>query len=109
MSRPFFGVSAMRWKTAVLGLLAALAFAIGCKQQCFLYECDATDAYRRLGLTPQLENDPTPSIVPSTANVGKPPTINDAERPPRYLSLAECIAMSLENGDPGTAALNGTV
>lgn len=99
----------MRWRTTVVGLAAALAFAIGCKQQCFLYECDATEAYRRLGLTPQLENDPTPSIVPSTANVGKPPTIDDSERPPRYISLAEAIAMALENGDPGTQALNGTV
>jgi outer membrane protein TolC len=98
----------MRWKTAVVGLLFAMALAIGCKQQCFLYECDATDAYRRLGLTPQLENDPTPSIVASTGNVAKPATIDDSERPPRYISLGEAIAMSLENGDPGTQALNGT-
>jgi outer membrane protein TolC len=98
----------MRWKATVVGLLAALAFAVGCKQQCFLYECDATETYKHLGLTPQLEYDPTPSIVPASANVGKPATIDDSERPPRYLSLAEAFAMSLENGDPGTQALNGT-
>jgi len=55
-----------------------------------------------------LENDPTPSIVPATGSVGKPATIDDAERPPRYLSLAEAFALALENGDPGTQALNGT-
>jgi outer membrane protein TolC len=99
----------MRWKSTVIGLTAAMAFALGCKQQCFLYECDSTEAYRRLGLTPQLENDPTPSIVPSVGSITKPPTINDSERPPRYISLAEAIAMALEYGDPGTQQLNGTV
>jgi outer membrane protein TolC len=86
-----------------------MAFALGCKQQCFLYECDSTEAYRRLGLTPQLENDPTPSIVPAVGSMPKPATINDSERPPHYISLAEAIALALENGDPGTQQLNGTV
>src|SRR5262249_20984879 len=99
----------MRWKSTDIGLIAAMAIALGCKQQCFLYECDSTEAYRRLGLTPQLENDPTPSIVPSVGSMAKPPTINDSERPPRYISLAEAIAMALEFGDPGTQQLNGTV
>src|SRR5439155_16276853 len=98
----------MRWKTTVVGLLAALAFAVGCKQQCFLYECDANATYAGLGLSPRLENDPTPSIVPATGSVGKPATIDDAERQSRYVSLTEALAMALENGDPGTQALNGT-
>jgi outer membrane protein TolC len=98
----------MRWKTTVVGLTAALAFAVGCKQQCFLYECDRNATYAGLGLSPRVEYDPTPSIVPATAAVGKPATIDDAERPPRYISLAEAFALSLENGDPGTQALNGT-
>src|ERR1700739_315276 len=98
----------MRWKTTVVGLLAALAVGVGCKQQCFLYECDANATYAGLGLSPQLETDPTPSIVPAMATVGKPATIEDAERPPRYLSLAEAFALSLENGDPGTQNLAGT-
>ena len=98
----------MRWKTTVVGLLAALAVGVGCKQQCFLYECDANATYAGLGLSPRLENDPTPSIVPATGSVGKPASIDDAERPSRYLSLAEAFALALENGDPGTQALNGT-
>src|SRR5439155_1963610 len=102
------GVHSMRWKTTVAGLMAALAFAVGCKQQCFLYECDRNATYAGLGLSSRLEVDLSPSIVPATATVGKPATIDDAERPPRYLSLAEAFAMSLENGDPGTQALNGT-
>jgi outer membrane protein TolC len=95
----------MRWKTTVVGLMAALAFAVGCKQQCFLYECDRNATYAGLGLSPRLEDDPTPSIVPATGTVGKPATIDDAERPPRYLSLAEAFAMALENGDPGTSSI----
>ena len=38
----------MRWKTTVVGLLAALAVGVGCKQQCFLYECDANATYAGL-------------------------------------------------------------
>src|SRR5260370_17302572 len=102
------GVHSMRWKTTVVGLMAALAFAVGCKQQCFLYECDRNATYAGLGLSSRLEVDPTPSIVPATATVGKPATIDDAERPPHYLSLAEPFPMCLENADPGPQALTRT-
>jgi outer membrane protein TolC len=97
----------MRWKTVVAGLVVAMVVTAGCKQMCFIHECDYNH-YRDLGLTPQLENNPSATITPSSANVPKPPTIYDPERSPRYLSLAEAIAMALENGDPGSPALNGT-
>src|SRR5260370_24770669 len=100
------GVHSMRWKTTVVGLMAALAFAVGCKQQCFLYECDRNATYAGLGLSSRLEVDPTPSIVPATATVRKPATIDDAERPPRDFSLAEAFTMCLGDPDPGTPPLH---
>jgi outer membrane protein TolC len=86
----------------------AVAVTAGCKQMCFIPECDYYH-YRDLGLTPQLENNPSAAISPSSAIVPRPPTIYDPEREPRYLSLAEAIALALENGDPGSPGLNGTV
>ncbi len=97
----------MRWKTVVGGLLVAMIVTTGCKQQCYITECDINH-YRELGLTPQLENSPSATITPSSANVPKPPTIMEPDREPRYLSLAEAIALALENGDPGSPGLNGT-
>src|SRR5262245_4612120 len=87
----------MRWKQVVIGLAVGLAAISGCKQQCFLYECDY-DQYQKMGLPPRLECEPSSCIQPITANVPTPSTINDADRPPRYLSLAEAVAIALEQG-----------
>src|SRR6516225_463664 len=98
----------MRWKTAVTGLALALVSAVGCKQQCFLSECDYNHYCRDLGLPPNLACDPSVSVIPPTSQIGAPATVNNPERPVRYLSLAEAIAMALERGTPGNPALNGT-
>src|SRR5262249_5466599 len=90
----------MRWKPVAVGLALIVAGVIGCKQQCFLTECDY-EHYRHLGLTPQLEKDPMVTIQPATSTVPAPATVLDPERKPRYLSLAEAIAMALEQGRVG--------
>src|SRR5947209_20564924 len=96
----------MRWKTMVLGLALSLGLNTGCKQQCFLSECDYHH-YREMGL-PDLECSPTASIVPSGSNIGAPATVLNPEREVRYLSLPEAVAMALEAGTVGSPALNGT-
>jgi outer membrane protein TolC len=98
----------MRWKTAVAGLALALASAVGCSKQCFLAECDYDHYVNHLGLPPNLPCDPLASIVPATSQIGAPATVTNPERPIRYLSLAEALAMALEHGTPGNPALNGT-
>jgi outer membrane protein TolC len=96
----------MRGKTKVLGLALAVAVAVGCAKQCFLTECDYNH-YRDLALPPNLECDPSASVVPATSAMGAPPTVLDPDRHPRYLSLAEAIAMGLENGTVGDQSLTG--
>jgi outer membrane protein TolC len=96
----------MRWKTVVAGLVLGLVATVGCKQQCFLTECDY-DHYRQI-MPANLECDLTKSVIPSSRAVPKPATVLDSERPARPLSLQEAIAMSLENGTIGSPTLNGT-
>ncbi len=88
------------------GLAVGLAATVGCKQQCYITECDLND-YNRI-MPAMLETDPGPSIVPSGSNVPAPATVLNPEREIRYLSLAEAIAMALEAGTPGSPTLNGT-
>src|SRR5262245_24806436 len=93
----------MRWKNLVAGLTLGVAGMVGCKQQCFLQECDYHH-YRDLGLPANLDNDPTAvSHGPLTAPIPTPTTILDPERPIRFLSLKEAIAMALEHGTVGIA------
>src|SRR6516162_7976729 len=96
----------MRWKTVVVGLGMALVATIGCKQQCFLSQADY-EHYRDI-MPANLEFNPGASVVPSGSNTASPATVLDSEREPRPLSLAEAIAMSLENGTVGSPTLNGT-
>jgi outer membrane protein TolC len=98
----------MRWKTIVAGLALALASAVGCKQQCFLAECDYDHYVKDLTLPPNLPCDPSVSVIPSTSQIAAPATVTSPERTVRYMSLAEAIAMSLELGTPGSPQLNGT-
>jgi outer membrane protein TolC len=96
----------MRWKTVLAGLALGLAATIGCKQQCYINECDL-DHYKTL-MPANLEVDPGASIIPSGSNIPAPATVLNPEREIRYLSLSEAIAMALEAGTPGSPTLNGT-
>src|SRR5438309_320963 len=90
----------MRWKHFGVGLALILAGMVGCKQQCFLTECDYNH-YRDLTLGARLDCDATASIQPTVATVPSPSTVLDPERKIRYLSLAEVIAIALEQGRVG--------
>src|SRR5262245_53832209 len=91
----------MRWKTEVAGLALILALIAGCKQQCFMTECDFNDSRYNM---PKLECGPGPGLTQETgiAHAPVPATVNHPERPPRYISLAECIAIALEQGNTGS-------
>jgi outer membrane protein TolC len=88
----------MRWKRGVIGLAVVLAAISGCKQQCFLFECDADHYFHDVGLPERVVCDPSSYTQPVTVTTPPPSTVNDAERPPRYLSLAEAVAIALEQG-----------
>lgn len=97
----------MRWNTLVLGLVFGAGAVAGCKQQCFMTECDYAH-YRDLALPANLECDPSFAVTPPVSRVGAPPTVLELDREPRYLTLAEAIAAGLERGTVGSPALNGT-
>jgi outer membrane protein TolC len=90
-----------RWKHRLAGLLMGSAALAGCKQPLFIAECD----YNRCAipnLPTAFETDPHAAITPGPADIPAPSTTQDPDRPPRYISLAECIAIALEQGNVGT-------
>jgi outer membrane protein TolC len=98
----------MRWKQVVAGLALTVAGVIGCQKQCFLHECD-WEHYQQLGLPVRAECDPNFSIEPASALIPPPSTVDDPDREPRYLTLAEAIAMALENGTVGAQSVINTL
>ncbi|MBI1830739.1 MAG: TolC family protein [Planctomycetes bacterium] len=52
----------------------------------------------QMSLPKNLENDPTPITTPIGPMTPMPATVTQADRPARYLSLQEAIAIALENG-----------
>ncbi len=96
----------MRWIAVSVVLVLAFFSVVGCKQQCFLTECDY-DHYRSLGLPANAEYG-QPPITPEWVDVKAPATVDFPERPIRYLTLNEAIAIALERGGVGSLGLNGT-
>ena len=85
-----------------------VAGAAGCKQQLFLSECDY-EHYRQISLAPKpLDCDPRASIEPTMPVSPTPSTVLDPDRKPRYLTLAEAIAIALEQGRVGNQDPTGT-
>src|SRR5215204_7111010 len=93
----------MRCKRPLIALTLILALAGGCKQRCFMTEADfnrtTTTLLGNSELRPDLSTQPL--ISPS----GAPPTLNNLERKIRFMSLAECIAIALEQGRVGQPSL----
>jgi outer membrane protein TolC len=89
----------MRWKRLCGTLALALAFTSGCKQRAFMTEADFNRTTTTLLEHMELKQDL--GAHPITEPHGAPPTLNDLDRKIRYISLAECIAISLEQGRVG--------
>jgi outer membrane protein TolC len=93
----------MRWKKFVGGLALSLTAVTGCKQPVFMTEADyqvtqTIDLPKDIGTNP-LYGSVQPDVTGRL--VAKPADVFDPERPPRYLSLSEAIALALENGTVG--------
>lgn len=78
-----------------------LALFAGCKQNTFLTEFDY-EHYKNLMPAAVYELDPRATAKPVTQVVVRPATVVDPDRKPRYLSLAETLAVSLEQGNIGS-------
>lgn len=94
----------MRAKLPLLvALMLILALSGGCKQRCFLTEQD----FNRTQTTVLngMEASPDLSYKPLHEAGDAPPTLNHLERKIRFLSLAEAISISLEQGTVGQGSL----
>jgi outer membrane protein TolC len=94
----------MRWKSSLGVLALLLAATAGCKQRVFMpqevFESYQWQVPNNLQTNPNVGADPT---VPMTES---PPTLYNVDRfRVRYLSLAEAIATSLEQGTVGQPSL----
>lgn len=99
-------MSRNRWKARVLAGMAVLTALSGCKQQLFLDPGDYHDAVK-YSLPKSLETDPHEAITPPVVNpIGNgPANVLDPTRPARPLTLKECIAIALEQGNTGNQSL----
>jgi len=88
--------TAMRWLPGIIGLALVLALGSGCQRQVFLQERDLNSATGTL--SQNLEHDPSVGASAISPPVDAPPTVDFPDRPPRYLSLQEAIAIALETG-----------
>ena len=99
-------MSRSRWiKRALAGALTVSA-AGGCKQQLFMEPGDYHDAVK-VALPKALETDPHGPIAPGTVDrMAAINTVTDFVRPPRHMTLRECIALALEQGNVGVQSPN---
>lgn len=94
-----------RWLAGSLGTLL-LTLATGCGQQCFLSREVYCQAYA--DLLPEAETDPKIASKPMTGANPAPPDIHAPDRPPRYMTLEEVLAIALETGRASTRSGIGT-
>jgi outer membrane protein TolC len=96
----------MRWLAGSFAFLLAVSLVTGCSRQCFLTKEDFNDAHSIL-LPTSMEKDYAINQHPFSLLTASPPTVNSPDRTPRYMSLQEAIAISLENGTASTRTLQG--
>ncbi len=97
----------MRWTVLPLLAVLALAIVVGCTHQCVQTEW-GTEPVVSVNLPDDLECKPGATIAPSDTTAPAPATVLQPERPIRYITLAEALALALEHGTPGSPLLNGT-
>lgn len=89
-----------RWKTKLAALLMFGGLA-GCKQPLYM-TVDDQKAVTAAGLPRHFESDPNVTAIPTELNYAKPPDVDHPDRPARYMTLPEAMAIALEQGTRGS-------
>lgn len=91
-----------------MGLALSWASALGCKQTCFVTECDLKSYQTAAGqpMPADPENKPGLGMEPITQFSSRPMTVLDTDRPIRWITLREAIATALEQGNIGSQSPN---
>ena len=90
----------MRWKLLCRGLALMLAGVVGCNQTYYVTPDDLAKV-KDLGLPNNLAENPFIAVEPVTQRSNEPSDIRTPDRPIRFMSLAEAIAIALEQGTVG--------
>jgi outer membrane protein TolC len=94
-------MSRKRWIKKFLAGLLAFGNITGCKQQIFMEPQDYQAAVVS-GLPRGLETNAQDVITPDKVmSVQSPANVNDPDRKPRMITLKECLAIALEQGNVG--------
>jgi outer membrane protein TolC len=102
------GTTMMQRTRSTSGILLSgviLAVVAGCERQVFLEKADY-DAALSAGPLAKLSMQPHGPILPPTVQGSPPATVLDPSRPARYVTLKECVAIMLEQGNAGSPAVN---
>jgi outer membrane protein TolC len=92
-------------KATVFALaLSAALLATGCAQKCCIRDYDKL-LDRWGGLPADLECNPNIACERTLPHEPTPPTVDNPEREPWYITLHEAIAMALENGTTGVQSI----
>ncbi|MCI0456766.1 MAG: TolC family protein, partial [Gemmataceae bacterium] len=102
----------MRWKATIWTAAVAFATFAGCAHREFLTQEDYDKFHRENHLPLGMDTNPTLGAGPvSPERPPVPPSVDDPERKPRHVTLAECIAHALERGNTGIQSVRqlGTI
>src|SRR5262249_35475491 len=92
------GCTMTRWLSWIVGAGLCVGMVAGCGPKIFLAERDFNQARHDL-IPPSLDQgEPLPPGAALTAAIPTPADVDNADRPPRHMTLQEAIAISLENG-----------
>src|SRR5262245_32993479 len=94
-------MSRSRWIKRALAGVVAFSASIGCKQQLLTSPADYNEAVK-LPPRKELETNPHGPIVPPTVDkMGRLTDVVNFTNPPKYMTLRECVAIALEQGNVG--------
>jgi outer membrane protein TolC len=96
----------MKRGNARLAAILLLAGLGGCTRTCYMTEAELQSCSSAMAaaLPRDLATNPHAAIVPYLPNTPKPMDVNDVDRPVRYMTLQECIAIALEQGNIGSTS-----
>jgi outer membrane protein TolC len=96
----------MKRGNARLAAILLLAGLGGCTRTCYMTESELQSCSNTMAsaLPRDLATNPHDTIIPNVLNTPKPMDVNDVDRPIHYITLQECIAIALEQGNIGSTS-----
>jgi outer membrane protein TolC len=94
-----------RWRKwmGTATLVAGTAGLGGCTRPLYMTP-ETQNLVSSVGLPPDIATSPAAAAVPDASDEKAPPTVLDANREPRYMTLQEALSIALERGSRGNAS-----